>query len=343
MVAKGTLMDRIMMLMACTALMGAIGSARCAEKPAPKVRIIAVQMKVDVAMYRNLAVFRNAMDKAMAPAVARKARTVPTLIALPEDVGLGLVLLNHLDLVKDAKTFRDAGTAVGFRYGADVYENSVKHNINQTRALLLTANDKWLRQAYFDTFSYLAKKHGVYLLAGSAPLTKAGTTSVRNISVLFGPDGKILSQTSKVHLIDLEGPEGLDLEPGSINELRVAKTLFGKVGVTVCWDGFFDDVLDRLVDLGADIIIQPSFNPQVWTPEQETDWETGLFTRLKTRPSVLAGVNPMMVGGLYDIICEGRTNIVGASANNGYFGRLKSATEPGVVVVDLPAAVGADR
>ncbi|HOC30676.1 MAG TPA: hypothetical protein PKK84_00355, partial [Armatimonadota bacterium] len=100
---------------------------------------------------------------------------------------------------------------------------------------------------------------------------------------------------------------------------------------------------DRLVDLGADIIIQPSFNPQVWTPEQETDWETGLFTRLKTRPSVLAGVNPMMVGGLYDIICEGRTNIVGASANNGYFGRLKSATEPGVVVVDLPAAVGADR
>jgi predicted amidohydrolase len=153
---------------------------------------------------------------------------------------------------------------------------------------------------------------------------------------LYAPDGKELARWSKVHLIDLEGPEGLDLTPGRLDDLAIVETPFGKVGTAVCYDGFHDDVLDHLTGLGAEFVLQPSFNPQVWTPEQEADWATGLWQRLKSRPGVV-GVNPMAVGSLFDVICEGRSNIVGDGAPpNGYYGRAKSAVEASLVVVDVP-------
>ena len=162
-----------------------------------------------------------------------------------------------------------------------------------------------------------------------------GTGEVRNVAVLFGPDGTVLNETAKVHLIDLEGPSGLDLTPGRLADVTVAATPFGKVGTAICYDGFHNDVLDRLTGQGATIIVQPSFNPQPWTPAQETDWATGLWARLKGRPG-LVGVNPMMAGHLSDVVSEGRTNIVAANAPGGYWGRMKSPTKAGMIVVDVP-------
>jgi hypothetical protein len=301
-----------------------------------RVRVVAVQMKVSTEMYRDLPTFRSSMDRVLADAVKRRSRTCPTLVALPEDVGLGLVFLGQWDTVKDAKGIRAAGALLGAKLGPAVMENAVKHSVTATRALLLTVNDLWLRRAYYDTFSAAAAKHHIYLAAGSAPISRPGASDVHNVAVLFGPDGKVLGEWSKVHLIDLEGPDGLDLSPGRVEDLGVVTTPFGKVGTAVCYDGFHDDVLDHLAGKGAGIILQPSFNPQVWTPEQETDWATGLWQRLKGRPGVV-GVNPMAVGSIFDVVCEGRTNVVGAEAPpNGYYGRTKSATEAGVIVVDIP-------
>jgi predicted amidohydrolase len=300
-----------------------------------RVRIIAVQVKVRTEMYRDAASYRAAMDAAISDAAKQKARTCPTLVALPEDIGLGLVFLGQWDTVKGAKGIRDAGALLGTKLGPDVMANASKFGVSPTRALLLTANDKWLRKTYYHTFSALAAKYKVYLAAGSAPLSAAGSGEVRNVAVLFGPSGNILGEWSKVHLIDLEGPEGLDLAPGKVEGLQAVNTPFGKVGTAVCYDGFHDDVLDRLKDQGAEFILQPSFNPQIWSPEQETDWATGLWQRLKARPGIV-GVNPMAVGNLFDIVCEGRTNIVGAEAPpGGYYGRMKSATEPGMILLDV--------
>lgn len=302
----------------------------------PRVRIIAVQVKVSTGMYRDLPTFRAAMDADISEAAKRKAHSCPTLVALPEDIGLGLVFLGQWDTVKDAKTIRDAGGKLGARYAPDVMANAMRFGASPNRALLLTANDMWLRKAFFDTFGALAAKYKIFLAAGSAPISLPNSGEVRNVAVLFGPTGRILGQWAKVHLIDLEGPSGLDLVPGKIDDLKVVDTPFGKVGTAVCYDGFHDDVLDRLTGDGARIILQPSFNPQTWSPEQEADWATGLWQRLKTRPGVV-GVNPMAVGNLFDIICEGETNIVGAEAPpNGYYARVKSPTEPALVLVDVP-------
>jgi predicted amidohydrolase len=310
-------------------------SALAAPRRHAKVRIIAVQMKVSMDMYRDAATFRQAMDSVVSKAAGRRARNCPTLVALPEDVGLGLVFLGHWDTVRNAKDIRDAGALLGARLGQAVAANAARHRVSPTRALLITANDLYLRDAYYRTFSELAARHKVYLAAGSAPLSRPGSPDVTNRAVLFGPDGKILGEWDKVHLIDLEGPAGLDLAPGKVEDLAVVNTPFGRVGTSVCWDGFHDDVLDHLVARGAHFILQPSFNPGAWTKEQEADWSTGLWQRLQTRPGVV-GINPMAVGNLFDVVCEGRTNIVGAEAPpGGYYGRAKSPADPGMLLVDV--------
>jgi predicted amidohydrolase len=302
----------------------------------PAVRVIAVQMKVDEAMYRDTASFRDAMDRLFRQVAARKATTVPTLVCLPEDVGLGLIFLGQWDTVKGAKTIREAGDMLGARYAVQVATLAAGHKVSPTRALLMVANEGWLRNTYYDVFSALAKKHGVFLAAGSAPLCKPGSPDVRNVAVLFGPDGTVLNETAKVNLIPLEREAGLDLVPGSLDALTPVKTPFGLVGTAVCWDGFFPDVIGRLRDQSADIVLQPSFNPEVWTPEKAAEWKTGLWAAAQREPGLRAGVNPMMVGHLFDVRVEGRSSIVQAAAPGGYLARADTATDERLLVVDLP-------
>jgi hypothetical protein len=293
-------------------------------------------MKVDLATYRDAETFRASMDRLIGQAAARKAKTVPTLVCLPEDVGLGLIFLGQWDTVKDARTIREAGDLLGAKYGAQVMTIAATRKVSPTRALLLVANDGWLRKAYYDTFSAMSKKHGVYLAAGSAPLSKPGSADVRNVAVLFGPDGAVLNETAKVNLIPLEREAGLDLVPGTLDELKPVNTPFGDVGTAVCWDAFFPVVLKRLKYQGADIILQPSFNPEAWTAAEAAEWKTGLWAAASRDRTMRAGVNAMMVGSLFDIACEGRSSLVSASAPGGYLARSQSAAKESFLVVDLP-------
>ena len=71
-------------------------------------------------------------------------------------------------------------------------------------------------------------------------------------------------------------------------------------------------------------------------PGEAAEWATGLWTAAQREPALRAGVNPMMVGRLFDIRVEGRSNIVQRAAKGGYLGRTKSARESAVLVVDIP-------
>jgi predicted amidohydrolase len=100
-------------------------------------------------------------------------------------------------------------------------------------ALLLYHNQK-IASTYFTTFSQLAKEYNVYIAAGSVALPPyrinngevlwekgPSENRVYNTSYLFGPDGKVIGKQQKVHLIDLEGKEALDLAQGfAVDKLR---------------------------------------------------------------------------------------------------------------------------
>jgi predicted amidohydrolase len=101
-----------------------------------------------------------------------------------------------------------------------------------------------------DYFGELAKKHNLYIVAG---LVERDGHLIYNVAVMIGPDGKIAGKYRKVSLPRGEIDAGI--APG--NEYPVFDTRFGKVGMMVCYDGFFPEVARRLSNNGAEVIAWP--------------------------------------------------------------------------------------
>ncbi|MBX6378972.1 MAG: hypothetical protein IRY95_10575, partial [Clostridia bacterium] len=87
----------------------------------------------------------------------------------------------------------------------------------------------------------------------------------------------------------------------------------GRVGIAVCLDAFQEDVLAALQHQGAQILVQPSANPAPWSPEQQVDWLNGAWRAVAGTGRFTYGVNPMMVGPLYELTFAGQSAIVGRS------------------------------
>jgi len=101
-----------------------------------------------------------------------------------------------------------------------------------------------------EYFGTLAKKHDLYVVAGL--LERAGHL-IYNVAVLIGPDGAIVGKYRKVCLPRGEVEKGV--APG--HEYPVFDTRFGKVGMMVCYDGFFPEVARQLSNNGAEVIAWP--------------------------------------------------------------------------------------
>jgi len=99
-------------------------------------------------------------------------------------------------------------------------------------------------------FGAQAKRHNYYIVAG---LVERAGHLVYNTSVLMGPDGSLVGKYRKVTLPRGEVESGVC--PG--HEYPVFQTRFGKVGMMICYDGFFPEVARQLSAHGADIIAWP--------------------------------------------------------------------------------------
>ena len=101
-----------------------------------------------------------------------------------------------------------------------------------------------------DYFGQLAKKHDMYIVAG---LLERDGHLVYNVAVLLGPDGSVAGKYRKVCLPRGEWAGGV--QPG--HEYPVFDTRFGKLGMMVCYDGFFPEVARELTNRGAEVIAFP--------------------------------------------------------------------------------------
>jgi predicted amidohydrolase len=101
-----------------------------------------------------------------------------------------------------------------------------------------------------EYFGQLAKTHGLYLVAG---LLEREKHLVYNVAVLIGPDGAIIGKYRKVTLPrgEIEG----GITPG--DDYPVFETRFGRVGMMICYDGFFPEVARALANRGAEVIAFP--------------------------------------------------------------------------------------
>ena len=97
-----------------------------------------------------------------------------------------------------------------------------------------------------------------------------------------------------------------------------SQTALGPITTLICFDAFFETLLERTDALGTRILVQPSANAARWdgpwsaddTLIEGTEWlRRGPVTRIQGRTNLRCVVNPMLTGSLLDVSFEGRSSI----------------------------------
>ncbi|KAH2823655.1 hypothetical protein KXV85_001468, partial [Aspergillus fumigatus] len=102
----------------------------------------------------------------------------------------------------------------------------------------------------------LARQHGVYILAASAPCL-VGEAYV-NRARFFAPSGAV-SHQDKVMMTRFEAEQwGVSPARAIAGPLRVFDTALGRIGITICYDSEFPLIARALAQSGAELILAPS-------------------------------------------------------------------------------------
>lgn len=138
--------------------------------------------------------------------------------------------------------------------------------------------------------SAAASEEKIYLVGGSIPEREENI--IYNTSFVFGPRGKLLAKHQKVHLFDVDLPDGLSFHEsrtlGAGKNVTVVKTELCTLGVAVCYDIRFPELIRLMALMGAEIVILPAaFNMNTGPAH----WELLLRTRAVDNQVFIAGAS----------------------------------------------------
>lgn len=125
----------------------------------------------------------------------------------------------------------------------------VRDDFVRSLAALQAQHDDYLALA-----RELARRHAIYLVAGTFLLDTGGEGRYRNRAYFVAPDGRYAWQ-DKLTLTGFERDAGV-IEPGAA--LKVFDSAFGRIGINVCYDVEFPLYARAQVEAGARVILVPS-------------------------------------------------------------------------------------
>jgi predicted amidohydrolase len=122
------------------------------------------------------------------------------------------------------------------------------------------------------TLTVLARETGAWIVAGGMPEASGDPARPFNTSLLVAPDGRIAARYRKIHLFDVDLPDGTRLlESGAtcagtepvVSEVSTAASSVKaassmKIGMTICYDLRFPELYRKLVDQGARVVTVPA-------------------------------------------------------------------------------------
>jgi predicted amidohydrolase len=103
-----------------------------------------------------------------------------------------------------------------------------------------------------------------YIFTGS--IVECSNNKYYNTCVMLNRQGKVIDFYRKMHLFGFGSAERKLLSPGE--ETVVVDTDFGKIGLSICYDLRFPELFRRLVDQGAEVII----NCAAWPYPRVEHW-----------------------------------------------------------------------
>jgi predicted amidohydrolase len=297
--------------------------------------LVAIQLEIDADVLASPDAYRAHIEAEGERALAEGGgeNAAARFVVFPETAGHLALYALAPPRARQAKTLGRALAAAAVRRPLDVLRGAATTRLLDARHAVLAAlapdGERWWK----SVFGPLARRLDAYIVAGSH--LRLGTDGVlTNASLLFGPDGRLLSTTDKVNLVPgmEDGARGaLALSRGT-DHLPIVDTKLGRVATLICYDGFREPHTrtERFVALGprlaerggVDIVANPSANPWPWRGPwkfnepgenlvREEQWQIeGLCGSLERAPFARYGITAHLVGKVLDLAFEGASEIV---------------------------------
>lgn len=328
-----------------------------------QIGLTAVQSKFQIEDYKDKNTFYKKVDDLMQKVSQHIKQDNYNLVCFPETLGLPLLfIMNEYEHIKNCNTIKEVSIKLIKRHWKTLSKAVLKHRIlNLSSFYLLKAIEVY--KVYYETFSTIARTYKIYLSAGSVLLPEIDIEPVKgifiknkkvfNISYTFNPYGQCIGIIPKVNLTPgIESSIGLS--KGKKSDLMAIHTPFGKIGILICYDGFHETLVEHYDAQGVQILVKPSANHGKWDApwwsdysiNQSRQWlRDGLRHMVQNRENIKYGINPMMVGKIFDLETEGRSTIVAdtqlcknnivAEGFNGIINIAQTATEEEIVYAEI--------
>ncbi len=166
-----------------------------------------------------------------------------------------------------------------------------------------------LKGEWIEILAEWACEADVWLHAGTIPMKgKGGKTT--NTTLLFSPDGDIVSRYDKIHLFDVNVAgdqsykESTHIEAGK--KPALVTTPWGRAGLSVCYDLRFPELYRHYSKKGAEML----FIPAAFTQKTgQAHWD--VLTRARAIENLSYVIAPAQWGSPYEgRTCFGHTRII---------------------------------
>lgn len=329
--------------------------------PSARGNLLGIQPWMRQADYASEDAFFTRLDGYFRAAAEQGWITKKTIVVLPEYLGTWLVTAGENDAVIAAPTIAAAmRQLITSHPGAFVGELLFAREKHRVEASLFRLKAGRMAQIYHSTFSRLAKRYALTLVAGSILLPDpyvengqvcAGKGALYNTCAVYRPDGR-----AEPRLVKKAFPiasEQTFLNAAPVEALPVFITPAGKLGVLICADSWFPEAVNKMHALGVEILAVPSAVlpggdwDQPWQgysgypePEdvckadighlsEEQAWDTYALEGRFASSGAACGMNLFLYGDLWDLSpCAGRWKMITGKT-------VRKSTRDGAALLNL--------
>jgi deaminated glutathione amidase len=166
-------------------------------------------------------------------------------------------LLPPANLEQGTKLIREAAAQGADYVLTPEVSNMIQSNRQAMFENLASEEDDLSLKAY----RALAAELKIHLHIGSLALLASPERAV-NRSFLIGPDGTVIASYDKIHMFDIDLPDGesyresANYQPGET--AVIADLPWGRIGLTICYDVRFPALYRALAESGASFLTVPS-------------------------------------------------------------------------------------
>ncbi len=237
--------------------------------------LIGIQPKLSPIDFTSETSFFNAIDDYLREAQRVNFFTDRSVVVFPEYIGTWLVAVDEKEAVYTASKLQEAmEIMVNSNLGNFLISYATAPNVkNKTAYSLFMMKSQQMAAIYHRTFSRLANKYQVTIVAGSIILPNpqiknnqliTGSGDLYNVTVIYQPKGTPYPQIiKKVFLTSDEEPF---TTAGKLTETPIFPLPIGNTAILICTDSWFPETYEHLEN--TEVIIVPSYS-------KENSWSQG--------------------------------------------------------------------